>query len=148
MAGKSQLDKGGKSLEEVAAALARTSDTAKPDAIDAATLASIDVMSREDLIEIIKRIAAARWGLVALLNDNEAYESIRLKLLQEGLNEPSIVKALPALKEWIDRTKGKPLQTVASTVVAVSVSLDDRRRSVQAEADMIMNAYAIRAPKN
>jgi hypothetical protein len=82
--------------------------------IDAATLASLDGMSKEELIALIKRVSGAMWG-IGIMSDDDAYDTICLKLLHAGLTDDNITRALPALKEWLDRKKGKPLQSVAST---------------------------------
>lgn len=50
------------------------------------------------------------------MDETASYEAVCLKLLHGGLTEESVWKALPALKEWMDRRKGKPAQTVAMTL--------------------------------
>lgn len=46
----------------------------------------------------------------------ERMEAAKLKLWHGGLSEKEIMKALPALREVMDRERGKPSQSIAMTV--------------------------------
>lgn len=86
------------------------------DSLTSEELSRLESMPKEELTALIKRICGARWGEVGMMSDDEAYEAVCLKMLHGGLTQPDIYKALPALKEWTDRRKGKPAQSVALTV--------------------------------
>ena len=74
-------------------------------------LANLENLSKAQLINIIKRVGGAIWG-VGIMTDDEAYEAVRLKLLHTGLTSESANSSLNVLKEWIDRTKGKAVQRI------------------------------------
>lgn len=73
----------------------------------------LDAMTRDELLAFAKTICGARWGEIALLTEDEAYNAVCLKMLHGGLTQADIVKAMPALNGWADRMKGKPAQSVA-----------------------------------
>lgn len=79
-------------------------------------LSYLDDMSHGDLISLCRRVCAARWGEVALLSVDERFEAAKLKLWHGGLTEKEIGRALPILREAMDREKGKPAQSIAMTV--------------------------------
>lgn len=79
-------------------------------------LSQLDDMSHGELVSLCRRICAARWGEVALMSVEERFEAAKLKLWHGGLTEKEIMKALPALREVMDREKGKPAQSIAMTV--------------------------------
>ena len=78
-------------------------------------LARMDVMSREELLGLIKRVAGAIWGY-ALKDDTEKAEAARLKLYNLGMSSEEVHKVVPALDKWFDRTQGKAPQAVEMTV--------------------------------
>ena len=82
--------------------------------IDEETFQKLHTFSKEQLLDIIKRVGGAMWAIGAK-TDDEIAEAMRLKMAMGGLNEPQIHKALPAMREWFDRTKGKPTQSVDLT---------------------------------
>jgi len=95
--------------------------------IDEQTLSQLENMPKEALISLIRRVSGAIWG-IGLMTEEEAYEAACLKLLHGGLTERDIWKALPSLKEWMDRRKGKPAQSVALTVESKGIDkLSDER---------------------
>src|SRR5687767_1377392 len=63
----------------------------------------LDGMTKPELIALIKLVCGARWGEIALLSEEEAYNATMLKLLHGGLTAADIGRALPPLKEWADR---------------------------------------------
>lgn len=86
-------------------------------------LSGIDTMDAESLRKLIRTTAAvAKLVPMALLTKDEAYGAVCLKLLEGGMKQDDINKALPALQEWANRTKGKPVQAVESNV---RVSIND-----------------------
>lgn len=98
-------------------------------------LSCLDDMGREELIALVRRCAGAFCGY-ALLNDEEAIAAIRLKCLSAGLSQKDIWKALPPLKEWMDRTKGKAPQSIAMTVEDRGVSKLTTEKLLQLEREL------------
>lgn len=88
----------------------------KPDDCGSPDMATLDSMSHADLLLLCRRVCAARWGEVALMSVEERFEAAKLKLWHGGLTEKEVFKALPALREVMDREKGKPSQSIAMTV--------------------------------
>lgn len=88
---------------------------ANPGGISEAELASLDAMTKDELITLIKRVSGAMWG-IGLKTPQEIAEAFKLKLAISGLTERDISKALPAMREWFDREMGKPLQQTQSSV--------------------------------
>ena len=79
------------------------------------TLDKLETFSKAELIKLIKKVSGAVWG-IGIMNDDEAFEAVRLKLLHTGLTSESANSSLNVLKEWADRTKGKPAQSIAMKV--------------------------------
>lgn len=98
-------------------------------------LASLETMPKDELRTLLQRICAARWGEVALLTEEEAYEAICLRLLHGGLSEKDLSAALPSLKEWMDRRKGKPAQVIHQNNVNTVNVLVNRVRDDLRELD-------------
>lgn len=78
-------------------------------------LDKLDGMNKPELIKLIKKVGGAMWG-IGLMSDDEAFECVRLKLLTTGLTSESANSSLSVLKEWSDRTKGKPAQSIAMKI--------------------------------
>lgn len=78
-------------------------------------LEKLEQMTKDQLVTLIKRCAAAVWKY-ALMDEDESYEAVCLKLKTMGLSEEQSYKALPPLKEWMDRRKGKPKQSIDMVV--------------------------------
>lgn len=76
---------------------------------------SLEAMSREELIALIKTVGGAIWGY-ALKDDEEKSEAARLKLYNLGMSSNEVQKVVPALDKWFDRTKGKAAQSIALNV--------------------------------
>lgn len=117
-----------------------------PDAItDNPDLTRLDGMDRDGLIALIKTIAGARWGEVALMTKEERLEAAKLKLWHGGLTEKEIYKALPALNAAMDREIGKPAQSVAITVKDEGISKlsDDRLLRLEKELARMTGQDAI-----
>ncbi len=72
---------------------------------------AVSRMSRSEL-EHAYRIACGAFLGVALASNDEIAQAISLKLAAAGLGEKDIYKALPALREWLDRTQGKSVQRI------------------------------------
>lgn len=91
-------------------------------------LSRLDEMTREEMIGLIKAICGARWGEIALMSEDEAYDAVCLKLLHGGLTQSDVWKALPPLREWADRRRGKAPQSIAMTVESKGIDrLSDER---------------------
>lgn len=108
MARKSQLDSGGKSLEEMASEL----NAKKELPPDLPKLPDLDHMTKEELIALVRCVGGAIWGYA--LDDNEQKaEAARLKLYNLGMSATEVHKVVPALDKWFDRTAGKAPQSIA-----------------------------------
>lgn len=79
------------------------------------TLDKLETFSKPELIKLIRKVSGAVWG-VGIMNDDEAFEAVRLKLLHTGLTSESANSSLNVLKEWVDRTKGKAPQSIAMKI--------------------------------
>lgn len=91
--------------------------TPQSDTITPEELAELESMPKEALIGLIQRVSGAAGLLqAALMTEEQAYDAVCLKFLADGLSQKEIWKALPPLKEWADRRKGKPAQSIAMTV--------------------------------
>lgn len=96
-------------------ASADSGEAAQRNAIDEATMGKLAAMGKDELISLIKRVGGAMWG-IALMDDEAAYEAVRLRLLHKGLTSVSDNVALNLLKEWMDRTKGRAAQNLNMNV--------------------------------
>lgn len=93
-----------------------------------ADLSRLDSMGLEELKTLVRRVCAARWGEIALMSEDEAYEAVCLKMLHGGLTQSDVWKALPPLREWADRRRGKAPQSIAMTVESKGIDkLSDER---------------------
>lgn len=90
--------------------------TAVTDTVSLPTLTQLENMPRAALHSLLQRVCAARWGEIALMDEDASYDAVCLKLLHGGLTQADVWKALPSLKEWMDRRKGKPAQSIALDV--------------------------------
>lgn len=115
MAGINQLDRDGKTLEQLAAEVNAAAIKSNAPQLDAATLSRLDDMPKDALISLIRRVSGAMWG-VGLMDDKQIVEAFKLKLAIGGMAEKDMFKALPVMREWFDRTLGKAPQSVALTV--------------------------------
>lgn len=79
-------------------------------------LSKLDDMGAEELRALVRRISGARWGEIGLMSVDELLEAAKLKLWHGGLTETQIFRALPVLREVMDREVGKPSQSIAMTV--------------------------------
>lgn len=85
--------------------------------ITPADLAKLAAMTPGELLSLSNQLNAAA-GLVhiALLTPKERAEAARLKLWQAGLSQTDMFKALPLLREALDRDEGKPSQSIEMKV--------------------------------
>jgi len=79
------------------------------------TLDKLETFSKPELLKLIRKVSGAIWG-IGIMSDDEAFEAVRLKLLHTGLTSESANSSLNVLKEWADRTKGKPAQSIAMKI--------------------------------
>ena len=99
------------------------------------TLATLETLSKPQLIALIKKVSGAVWG-IALKTDEEAYDAICLKLLNAGLADDNISRSLPALKEWLDRRRGKPAGTSPTVQIASAGDLNVMIRLVDSAGNV------------
>lgn len=114
--------------------------------ISASDWATIETMSREGLIKLIRTVVGAGWGKVGgtgahlvttfLRTPEEILEATKLKLATGGLIEADMFKALPLLREWMDRQTGKPAQSIAMTVKQDDLSKMSTERLLALEKEM------------
>ncbi len=106
--------------------------------VDLALLNTLLDMPRIELESLLKRVMLACWGdtgltgqhalKTALMSDDDIAEAAKLRFATAGLNTKEMFKALPLLREWFDRAKGKPAQSIAMTVEDKGITkLSDER---------------------
>lgn len=108
--------------------------------------AAIESMSQQQLIHMIKIVVGAGWGKIGgtggnlvsafLRTPDEVLKATKLKLCTGGLIEPDMFKALPLLREWMDRQTGKPAQSIAMTVKQDDLSKMSTDRLLALEREM------------
>jgi hypothetical protein len=108
------------------------------------TLEKLASLTKGELVALIKRCSGAAWG-VGLMTHDEAYEASCLKLLALGLKAQTSSQAIPALREWADRTRGKPAQTVALNVKTDNLSklTDDKLLALERELSRLTGCDAM-----
>lgn len=124
MAGKSQLDKPTKTLEELAA----------------------DINEREQSLSA-KPLSAE--DLQVLVDDPDAVRKLcKLRLLEIVANSARTTALTPVIKELMDRTDGKPAQSIAMTVEARGIDKlsDDRLLALERELARITGQEALVIP--
>lgn len=112
--------------DPIAKAFKQQQPTDQSPPISASDLARLDGMSREELVKLIRTVSGAGWGNIGntgadlishyLRTHDEVSEAIKLRLATGGLTEKDMFKALPLMREWMDRQTGKPAQSIAMTV--------------------------------
>lgn len=107
-----------------------SSPIASANEISPADLARLDTLTREELLELIRKAAGAIWGY-ALMDDAQKAEAARLKLYNLGMSATEVHKVVPALDHWFDRTQGKAPQSVAMTVEDKGLSRIDTDRLIR-----------------
>lgn len=78
-------------------------------------LAALREMDREALISLIKRVSGAMWG-IGLMSEEETYDAMLLRLAVMALTSKDARDTLTAMREWMDRKRGKPLQSIAQDI--------------------------------
>lgn len=96
------------------------------------TLDKLETFSKSELIKLIRKVSGAIWG-IGIMNDDEAFEAVRLKLLHTGLTSESANSSLNVLKEWSDRTKGKAPQSIAMKIESDPLSKISSDRLIRLE---------------
>ena len=116
--------------------LGRIGNTDNPrEKITEETLEKLEEMSKDELIKLIRKVGGAMFG-VGLLNDDEAFEAVKLKLLNMGLSYESASNSLPSLKEWADRAKGKAVQSVSMKIENDPLSKISTERLLRLEQEL------------
>lgn len=83
--------------------------------IDPATLAALNPMTKEELIALIRRVSGAMWG-IAIQTQQEREDAMLLNLSILALTSDSAKAVVATTKEYFDRMRGKPAQTIDMTV--------------------------------
>jgi hypothetical protein len=80
-------------------------------------LARLESMTREELIALAKRMAC-QCGLVAVMTEEEREQALFDVLALKGIKAMDV----PAIREYFDRTKGKPAQSINQQVLQASLT--------------------------
>ena len=80
-------------------------------------MGSIDLPSLpRDALEALCRRLLCQCGQAATMTEDEIAQAMLDKLANGGLSQVDMFKALPMMREWFDRKRGKPAQSVAMTI--------------------------------
>ena len=98
------------------------------DAISEETLASLRTLSSAELIALVERMAR-QCGLVAMMTQEQTAQAMldclaetALRPIAKGMNmKADIQSRIAAIDKWLDRTRGKPAQSVDMTLKAAIV---------------------------
>ncbi len=110
--------------------------------IDEQTLATLDQMDAEGLRKLVRLICGARWGEVALMSEDEAYDAVCLKMLHGGLTQSDIAKAMPALNSWAAQKKGTPTQNINQKVIVAKVDLAEIKKQSKIQTQKYLERIA------
>jgi len=91
----------------------KTASFAPPELEDA--IDRLDKLSKPELVALIGSVSKAVWG-IGLMKDDEIAECMLLKLAINALTTSDAKDALSNIREWLDRKKGKAVQTVQQNV--------------------------------
>lgn len=84
-------------------------------------LSRLDSMSQADLIGLVQRMAC-QCGLVALMSEDEREQALFDVLATKGIKAMDV----PAIKEYFDRKKGKPIQGIDQRLLGhMTISWED-----------------------
>lgn len=94
----------------------------KPE-ITPSELSRLESMSNADLIDLVKRMAC-QCGLVASMSDEETAQAMLYTLAETALKpivmgpnvKADIQSRMNAIDKWLDRKKGKPVQSLDMNV--------------------------------
>ena len=78
--------------------------------ISDADLAKLESMDRDSLINLIRSVSGAVWG-IGLHTKHEREEALLLKLITLALTRDDAKEVVALAKEYFDRSRGKPAQT-------------------------------------
>ena len=84
-------------------------------------LSRLESMSNAQLIDMVKRMAC-QCGLVALMSEDEREQALFDVLATKGIKAMDV----PAIKEYFDRKKGKPIQGIDQRLLGhMTISWED-----------------------
>lgn len=78
--------------------------------LDTPDLSRIEHLSKPELISLVERMSR-QCGLVASMTEEELAQAMMDKLAHTALSSNG-KDTLNAIREWLDRVKGKPIQSV------------------------------------
>lgn len=113
------------------------------DSVSSFDLATIDLMTIDELRGLVRRVSGAMWGY-ALQDKEQKKEALRLKIYGIAMNSSNDAVILKAANDWLDREEGKPMQRVQAQVAIATVSLEDRRKEAQESSRRHMEIVAAR----
>ncbi len=76
-------------------------------AVESDDLSRLDSLSREELIALVRRLDGAAIGM---MTKEEVAEAMLFKLAHTALTSRDTKDTLAAIREWLDRSEGKPMQ--------------------------------------
>lgn len=79
----------------------------------------LDSLTRDELITLIKTLPGVS---TAMLTKEEIGEAMMVKLAHTALTSRDVKDTLAAIKEWLDREHGKPMQRQQSLVATVDAT--------------------------
>ena len=84
-------------------------------------LSRLESMSQAELIGLVQRMAC-QCGLVVLMSDDEREQALFDVLATKGIKAMDV----PAIKEYFDRKKGKPIQGIDQRLLGhMTISWED-----------------------
>jgi len=84
-------------------------------ALTAGELAKLETMDANALLRLVQRMNAVLLG-IALKDDEQVAEAMLLKLAHIALTSRDSKDTLAAIREWLDRVKGKAVQPISQAV--------------------------------
>lgn len=111
---------------------------------DVQELPSLDSLSREELIALIKRVSGA-MGWVCSMTQEETAQAMLDKLALEALGRTAQAKdCISAINAWLDRTQGKAVQRMELKAQVATFDADRHRLEVEKQAeDMLLRLAAV-----
>lgn len=82
--------------------------------ISADDMASLDAMTREQLIALVRRIGGARWAEIITMTRNEQAIAMKDRLAHIALTA-EVKEALIAIDKFLDREEGRARQQIELT---------------------------------
>lgn len=106
-------------------------------AVTSEELQKLDAMSKHELIALIKRVSGAIWG-IGMMTEQEQEEALLTKFRMLALARDDAKEIVALGKEYFDRKRGKPMQSVDINqkigIVAIVMEAAKQRKSIEGSA--------------